>query len=98
MPRNLRRLATPADPEVLPRFREVLRRAEFTVPAIAGLLGSASVTELKSRSPRLLYATRSGSALDTFARLFVAGVPVEIEQIRSALGPALVSALAEAGV
>src|SRR5258708_7637333 len=98
MPRNLRRLVMPADPEVLPQFREALRRAEFTVPAIAALLGSASVTELKSRSPRLLHATRSGNALDTFVRLFVAGVPAEIEQTRSALGPALVSALAEAGV
>jgi methylase of polypeptide subunit release factors len=98
MPTHLRRLVTPADPEVLPQFRELLRRAEFTVPAIAGLLGSASVTELKSRSPRLLYATRSGSALDTFVRLFVASVPVEIEQARAALSPELVSALAKAGV
>jgi methylase of polypeptide subunit release factors len=98
MAKHLRRLETPADPEVLPQFRETLLRAEFTVPAIAALLGSASVTELKSRSARLLYATRSGSAQDTFIRLFVAGVPVAIEQVRAAVGPALVSALAEAGV
>jgi methylase of polypeptide subunit release factors len=98
MTSHLRRLRAPADPEVLAQFRDALRLAEFTGPAIAGLLGSASVTELKSRMPRLLYATRSGNAQDTFVRLFVAGVPVAIEQVQAALGQALVSVLAEAGV
>jgi hypothetical protein len=95
---RLRRLLTPSDLSVLPRFREALHRADFTVPAVAGLLGGDSVTELKSRSPRLLYATRSGRPLDTFVRLFAAGIPVEIEQARSALEPALLSALSKAGV
>src|SRR5258708_33193659 len=95
---RLRRLLTPSDPGVLPRFREVLHRADFTVPTLAGLLGGDSVTELKSRSPRLLYATRSGRPLDTLVRLFVAGVPVDLEQARATLQPALVSALSKAGV
>src|SRR5258708_7953463 len=95
---RLRRLLTPSDPSVLPRFLEVLPRADFTVPAVAGLLGGDSVTELKSRSPRLLYATRSGRPLDTLVRLFVAGVPVDLEQARATLQPALVSALSKAGV
>src|SRR5260370_13438659 len=95
---RLRRLLTPSDPGVLPRFREVLHRADFTVPTLAGLLGGDSVTELKSRSPRLLYATRSGRPLDTLVRLFVAGVPVDLEQARPALQPPPLSALSKAGV
>src|SRR5258708_26906439 len=94
---RLRRLLTPSDPSVLPRFLEVLPRADFTVPAVAGLLGGDSVTELKSRSPRLLYATRSGRPLDTLVRLFVAGVPVDLEPARAPLQPSPVSALSDAG-
>ena len=94
----MRRLKTPADPGVLSVFREVLRQANFTVPAVADLLGSASVTELKSRSPRLLYATRSGSRLDTLVRLFVAGVPVDLEKARAALAPVPLDTLRQAGV
>lgn len=93
-----RRLKTPADPRVLLQFREALRRADFTVPAITGLLGSAEITELKSRSPRLLHATRAGTPLDTLIRLFVAGAPVALEQAEAALEPVPFSALCEAGV
>jgi len=93
-----RRLKTPADAGVLAQFREVLRRADFTVPAITGLLGNAEITELKSRSPRLLHATRSGTPLDTLIRLFVAGTPVALEHAGAALEPVPISALAKTGV
>ena len=93
-----RRLKTPADPLVLPQFREALRSADFTVPAITGLLGNTEITELKSRSPRLLHATRSGRPLDTLIRLFVAGAPVALEQAEKALKPVPVSALRDIGV
>lgn len=93
-----RRLTTPADPGILRQFREVLRRANFTVPAITGLLGNAQITELKSRSPRLLYASRSARPLDIFVRLFVAGVAVELEEAEAALDPVPISALAKSGV
>src|SRR5690349_20863821 len=93
-----RRLRTPADPRVLAQFREVLRRADFTVPAITRLLGNAEITELKSRSPRLLHATRAGTTLDTLIRLFVAGAPVALGQAEAALHPVPVPALAQSGV
>lgn len=93
-----RRLKTHADPSVLAQFREVLRRADFTVPAITKLLGNTEITELKSRSPRLLYATRSGTSLDTLIRLFVAGTPVALEQAKAALDPVPISALCETAV
>src|ERR1051326_7471345 len=93
-----RRLRTPADPRVLAQFREVLRRADFTVPAITRLLGNAEITELKSRSPRLLHATRAGTPLDTLIRLFVAGAPVALGQAEAALNPVPVPSLAESGV
>lgn len=93
-----RRLKTPSDPAVLAQFREVLRAADFTVSAITGLLGNAEITELKSRSPRMLYRTRSGNTLDTLIRLFVAGVPVPVEQAEAALQPVPVSTLTQIGV
>jgi len=73
-------------------------RADFTVPGISRLLGGGQITELKSRSARLLYATRSGRPLDTLVRLFAAGVPVELDQARKVLGAKLLPALAAAGV
>lgn len=98
MARRLRRLITPTDPTILARFREALRRADFAVPAIAAMLDGGPITELKSRSPRLFYATRHGRPLDTFVRLFVAGVPAGLREARAALEPALISALSKAGV
>jgi SAM-dependent methyltransferase len=96
--KRLRRLITPADPAILHELREVFRRADFTVPAITALLGNAPRTDLNSRSPRLLHATRSGSALDTLIRLFIAGVPVPLEQAEAALQPVPITALSKIGV
>lgn len=93
-----RRLRTPADSRVLLQFREVLRRADFTVASITGLLGGGETTELKSRSPRMLWATRSGSPLDTLVRLFVAGVPVATDHAEAALKPVPVSSLCDMGL
>lgn len=94
----MRRLTTHADPAVLQELREAFRRAEFTVPAITVLLGNAPRTDLNSRSPRLLHATRSGSTLDTLIRLFIAGVPVPLEQAEVALQPVPITALSKIGV
>lgn len=93
-----RRLRTPSDSRVLPQFREVLRRADFSVAAISNLLGGSEITELKARSPRLLHATRAGTPLDTLIRLFIAGVPVAVGQAEAAVAPVTVSMLAELGV
>ncbi len=93
-----RRLLTPAKSDVLTQLREVFRQAEFTVGAITELLGGTPITELKSRRPRLLYATRAGTKLDILIRLFVAGVPVGIEEAASTLDPVPIDRLAKLGV
>lgn len=93
-----RLLKTPAKSEVLTQLREVFRQADFTVPAITALLGGTPITELKSRSPRLLYATRTRTKFDILIRLFVAGVPAGIEEAASTLDPVPLEALAKLGV
>ena len=90
-------LITP-DSGIVQQLGEILRRSHFTVAAITGLLGDIRLTEIKSRSPRLLYAARGDSPLNTLIRLFVAGVPVERKQAEAALNPLPLAALARTGV
>src|SRR5581483_6738607 len=90
-------LITP-DSGIVQQLGEILRRSHFTVAAITGLLGDIRLTEIKSRSPRLLYAARGDSPLNTLTRLFVAGVPVERKQVEAALHPLPLSALGRTGV
>ncbi len=64
-----------------------------------GLLGGAPISELRSRSPRLLFhAARSGPPLGTLIRLFVAGVAVTIAEAEAALHPTPLRTLAKIGV
>src|SRR5581483_6038321 len=90
-------LITPAS-GIVQQLGETLRRSHFTVAAITGLLGDVRLTEIKSRSPRLLYAARGDSPLNTLIRLFVAGVPVDRNQAEAALNPLALPALAKIGV
>lgn len=96
--RPARRLKTPSKPDILKQLREVFRQADYTVPSISALLGGGPITELKSSSPRLLYATRAGSKFDILIRLFVAGVAAGIAEAASALYPVPLEALAKLGV
>ncbi len=96
--RPARRLKTPAKSGILRHLRDVFRQADYTVPSIAALLGGAPITELKSSRPRLLHATRAGTKFDILIRLFVAGIPVGIEEAASTLDPVPLDALAKLGV
>ena len=86
-----------ADPRLLRKLRTILRRANFTLSALSNLL-DGDLTELKSTSPRLIYATQRPTRLNTLIRLFIAGVPVPTKQAEAAFDPLPLAGLAASGI
>ncbi|HKI19782.1 MAG TPA: hypothetical protein VKA15_17980 [Isosphaeraceae bacterium] len=83
-PLNLDRL------ESIHAVREVLQRAGFDETHIAERLGVADMAALifwAMDRPRLLHRTWEDDPLSTLIRLFLIGVPVELDKLRTALGP-----------
>jgi SAM-dependent methyltransferase len=88
-----------ADPDDFQRLRELLARSNYTD---AGILEALGVTELStpraSDLPPLLRRTNRGTALDTLIRLFLIGVPTDLDATRRALDPMALEAWIEAGL
>jgi hypothetical protein len=78
------------------RFRDVLYSANFTE---AGINDAVGIQGFKSVDMALLlYRTRAGSALDTFIRLFLLEIPVDVQAAREAIKPMRLETLTEAGI
>ena len=76
------------DPADYARVREVFRSAGYTDEGIVGLLRSEGLTAVGAkRLPPLLRRTNGGTPLATLVRLFILGVPVDVEAARAALAP-----------
>ena len=76
-------------PESIHGVREVLQRAGFDethIPERLGVADMAALSFLAMDRPRLLRRTREGDPLSTMIRLFLIGVPVELDKLRNALG------------
>jgi SAM-dependent methyltransferase len=74
--------------EDLARFRDVLARADYTDKAVVETLGSIEVPIQPSAIlPHYLRLTKQGRKLDTLIRLFLLGVPADIEAARYAFEP-----------
>jgi hypothetical protein len=68
-----------------PRMREALGAAGWSSPALDDLLGATARTHLdRDELAPLLRRTADGSPLATFARLFLLGVPVELDESAAA--------------
>jgi hypothetical protein len=81
------------------RLRETLRRAGYDEQGLIGVFGPAQLPPRAGRDlPYFLHLTREGRPLDTLARLFLIGVPVEESQARSALEPLSLEDWARAGL
>jgi predicted RNA methylase len=77
-------------PDLVRRVREVLDRAGFEESQVLKRLGAKEMVELRLEPfdvPRLLRRTRDGDPLATLIRLFLAGVPVPLEDFRRAVEP-----------
>ncbi|MGP0066099.1 MAG: methyltransferase [Isosphaeraceae bacterium] len=77
-------------PDTVRRVREVLDRAGFEESQILKRLGAKEMVELSLEPfdvPLLLRRTRDGDPLATLIRLFLAGVPVPLEDFRRAVEP-----------
>jgi Methyltransferase small domain len=74
-------------PETIHRVREVLQRVGFDerhVPSLLDVPDMASLNTGAVDRPRLLRRTRDGDPLCTMIRLFLVGVPVEVDKLRAA--------------
>ncbi len=66
--------------EKIPDIRAVFDRAEYTHKGLVEALGPRTLPSRTGRFlPHFLHLTRRGRPLDTLIRLFLLGVPVEIE-------------------
>jgi hypothetical protein len=77
-------------PESIHEVRAVLQCAGFDETHIPERLGVADMAALSFRAmdrPRLLHRTREDDPLSTLIRLFLIGVPVELDQLRNSLRP-----------
>ena len=79
-------------------LRDALRTADYTVEAVADLLGpDAHRALMRNETTPGRRATTDGSPLSTLTRLFALQLPVAVEQAERAL-PGLVDALSVAGI
>ena len=88
-------------PESIHAVREVLRRAGFDETHIPERLGVADMNATSFRAtdrPQRLYRTREDDPLSTLIRLFLIGVPVELDKLRAALGPMVPADWSELGL
>lgn len=83
----------------VPRFREVLARAEYDDTSLVGIFGPILLPTRTGRDlPYFLRLTARGRRLDILARLFLLGVPVDAEAARRALDPVRLEQWASAGL
>jgi ubiquinone/menaquinone biosynthesis C-methylase UbiE len=75
-------------PDGIRRLREVLNGVNYTSSGVLEALGVSELFPLRgSDVPLLLRRTNRGTPLDTLIRLFLIGVPVDIEAARRAVRP-----------
>ncbi len=92
-------MLTPLEPDEFRALREALEGAGFTDRGLLETLGPVELPVHPGPDlPHFLHLTRAGRALDTLIRLFVFGVPAEIEALRKALEPASLEVCARAGL
>ena len=77
----------------------MLTRANYTDVGVLEVLTTPGFSAPRgSEVPALLWRTRQGTALDTLIRLFLVGVPTEVEATRRALHPMTLEQWAAAGL
>lgn len=84
-------------PDDFQRARDVLIHANYTDTGILEVLATPGLSAPRASDVApLLWRTRHGTALDTLIRLFLIGVPTEVEATRRALAPMTLEQWAEA--
>jgi hypothetical protein len=87
------------DPNDFRRLRELLARANYTDDGIMEALGISDFSTPRAGDlPPLLRRTNRGTPLDTLIRLFLIGVPTDLDATRHALGPTTLEPWVEAGL
>jgi methylase of polypeptide subunit release factors len=87
------------DPDDFQRLREVLEAAGYTDKGVIEALGVKDFPSMRgSDQLLLLHRTSHAAPLDTFVRLFLMEVPVEIEALRGAVGLMSLETWVEAGL
>jgi len=80
-------------------FRRLLNDAGYTHEGIGKVLGTIEGPTRRARNlPRLLQSTSHGTQLETLIRLFLFGVPVDVEAARKALHPVPPETLQQMGL
>ena len=70
------------------RVREVFQSGEYTGTAISKAIGREDILRMPTSDvPQVLRRTRESSRLNTLIRLYFLGLPVPVEEARSALAP-----------
>jgi methylase of polypeptide subunit release factors len=84
-------------PDLIPRLREALVAADYTVDAVVGLLGPVAHAALgRDETTPALRATTGGSALETLVRLWLLQARAPLADVERAL-PGLLDDLCDAG-
>jgi hypothetical protein len=86
------------DPEDYDCLRDLLVRANYTLPGVLELAGVKGGSVSTKDAPAIMERTRGGRPIDTLTRLFVAGVPVAAEAMRRAVAPMALETLERAGL
>jgi methylase of polypeptide subunit release factors len=84
-------------PDLIPRLRDALVAADYTVDAVTALLGATAHAALgRHETTPALRATTSGSVLDTLVRIWLLQTTAPVAHVERAL-PGLLGELCEAG-
>ena len=86
------------DPDDYDRFREVLLRANYTVPGVLEVTGVKGGSVTGKDIPLVLQRTREGRPIDTLMRLFLARAPVAQQAVREAIAPMPLETLQKIGL
>lgn len=85
-------------PDLIPRLRDALAAADYTVDAVLGLLGPVAHAALgRDETTPALRATTGRSALETLVRLWLLQTTAPVDDVVRAL-PDLLADLCEAGI
>lgn len=91
--------AFPADPSQVELLRAVIREAGFTEEHVAETLGGADFVTPRSREfGKALYRTREARPFHVLVRLFLLGVAMPADTVRTALAPLTPESLAVLGL
>jgi len=80
------------------RLREILLRANYTVPGVLEVTGVKGGSVSGKDIPLVLQRTREGRPIDTLMRLFLARVPVPEQAVREAIAPMPLETLKRIGL